>query len=222
MNTGAAVPTEHSDVGVTGIDKHPADRPLQMIAPGPRGTGGSGLAGDEVCDLRHHGGDDQAVYAFASEDYPHWEDELGRRLRPGIFGENLTTSGIDLNAAFLGDRWSIGSGGLTLQITTPRIPCRTFAGHLDERAWVKRFTQHGRPGTYLRVLAPGPAGAGDPISVSPGEQRITVGDLFRALTTQAELLDRLVGARDLPEKLAAKVAGRTTRQATRHAADDAG
>ena len=118
---------------MTGIDKRPADGPVRVTAPGPKGTGGSGLAGDAVCDLRHHGGDDQAVYAYAREDLDDWERELGRTLANGAFGENLTTAGLDVSAA----RGSASAGGsapeLVLEVTSGRIPCRTFQGRLGEK-----------------------------------------------------------------------------------------
>lgn len=88
-----AVPYTDQAEGVTGIDKRPVEGPVRVAAPGPKGVGGSGLAGDAVCELRHHGGNDQAVYAFAREDLDEWERELGRSLANGCFGENLTTAG---------------------------------------------------------------------------------------------------------------------------------
>lgn len=139
---------------MTGIDKRPVDGPVRVSAPGPKGIGGSGLAGDAVCKLEHHGGDDQAVYAMAREDMDEWERELGRTLADGAFGENLTTHGLDVSGALIGERWRVGPE-VVLEITSGRIPCRTFQGHMDEKGWVKRFTQRGAPGAYLRVIVPG-------------------------------------------------------------------
>ncbi|UGY93164.1 MOSC domain-containing protein [Streptomyces gobiensis] len=185
-----------ADAGVTGIDKRPADGPVAITAPGPRGTGGSGLAGDVVGDLRHHGGDDQAVYAFAREDLDKWEKELGRELPHGVFGENLTTSGLDVNSALIGERWRIGAD-VVLEVSSARIPCRTFAGWLGERGWVKRFTQWGRPGAYLRVIEPGEVRAGDSIELLyRPEHEVSVSFLFRAYTTEPELLPRILAAGD--------------------------
>src|SRR6478609_6278631 len=98
LNLGRAQAVAYTDQpeGLTGIGKLPVDGPVRVAAPGPKGTSGSGLAGDAVCDLRHHGGDDQAVYAVAREDLDAWEGELGRTLRNGSFGENLTTEGLDI------------------------------------------------------------------------------------------------------------------------------
>ncbi|MGW7254016.1 MOSC domain-containing protein [Streptomyces sp. NPDC054834] len=189
-----AVPYTDQPEGVTGIDKRPADGPVRVAAPGPKGVGGSGLAGDAVCELRHHGGDDQAVYAYAREDLDAWERELGRSLANGRFGENLTTSGLDVSGALIGERWRIGSE-VILEVTSGRIPCRTFQGHLGERGWVKRFTQKGATGAYLRVIEPGEIRAGDPIEiVHRPDHEVTAAMEFRAVTTERELLPRLLAA----------------------------
>ncbi|WRZ91124.1 MOSC domain-containing protein [Streptomyces sp. NBC_01007] len=198
LNLGRARAVEYTDQpeGVTGIDKRPVDGPVRVTAPGPKGVGGSGLDGDAVCHLRHHGGDDQAVYAVAREDLDGWERELGRSLPNGVFGENLTTVGLDVSGALIGERWRIGSD-VVLEVTCGRIPCRTFQEHLGEKGWVKRFTQRGAPGAYLRVIEPGEIRSGDPIEIThrPGHD-VTVAVQFRASTTERELLPRLLAASD--------------------------
>jgi MOSC domain-containing protein YiiM len=200
-----AVPyTDHPE-GVTAIDKRPTDAPVRVAAPGAKGTGGSGLAGDDICDTRHHGGDDQAVYAVAREDLDDWERELGRTLASGAFGENFTTSGVDVSGALIGERWRVGPE-LVLEVTCGRIPCRTFQGHLGEQRWVKRFTAKGAPGAYLRVIEPGEVRAGDAIEIlHRPDHEVTVALQFRAVTTQRELLPRLLPAGEAlhPESLAA-------------------
>ncbi|MFJ4809820.1 MOSC domain-containing protein [Streptomyces longwoodensis] len=206
LNLGRAVAVPYTDQpqGLTGIDKRPVDHPVLVTAPGPKGTGGSGLAGDAVCDLRHHGGDDQAVYAVAREDLDAWERELGRPLANGSFGENLTTEGLDVSDALIGERWRVGAE-LVLEVTGGRIPCRTFQGHLGERGWVRRFTQKGATGAYLRVIVPGEIRAGDAIRVvhRPGHG-VTARMEFRATTTERDLLPRLLDAGEAlhPEALA--------------------
>ncbi len=206
INLGRAtvVPyTDHPD-GVSGIDKRPADGPVRVAAPGPKGVGASGVAGDAVCDTRHHGGDDQAVYAVAREDLDAWEAELGRTLAHGSFGENLTTCGLDVSGALIGERWRIGPD-LVLEVTSGRIPCRTFQGHLGEPRWVKRFMRRGAPGAYLRVVEPGEVRAGDPVEIvhRPAHD-VTVALQFRAVTTERDLLPRLLAAGEAlhPESLA--------------------
>ncbi|MBC9725728.1 MOSC domain-containing protein [Streptomyces sp. TRM68367] len=185
--------TDHPE-GVTGIDKQPADGPVRVAAPGPKGVGASGVAGDSVCDGRHHGGDDQAVYAVAREDLEDWERELGRPLANGAFGENLTTEGLDVSGARIGERWRIG-GGVVLEVTSGRIPCRTFQGHVGEQGWVKRFTQRGAPGAYLRVIEPGEVRAGDPMEiVHRPDHDVTVALQFRAMTIERGLLPRVLAA----------------------------
>ena len=202
VSTGIEQPFS-TKTGMTGIDKRPVVGPVEVRPPGPkRGGLGSGLVGDYIGDARHHGGDRQAVYAFAREDLDRWEPELGRRLGDGTFGENLTTVGLDLADALVGERWVVGDPddperSVELQVTDPRIPCRTFAGWLSERGWVKRFTAEARTGTYLSVLRAGTVRAGDEITrTSVPDHDVTSGLLFRATTTQRELLPRLLAARD--------------------------
>ncbi|MEU9921081.1 MOSC domain-containing protein [Streptomyces griseoluteus] len=191
-----AVPYTDQAEGVTGIDKRPVEGPVRVAAPGPKGVGGSGLAGDAVCELRHHGGDDQAVYAFAREDLDDWERELGRSLSNGFFGENLTTEGLDVSGALIGERWRIGAG-VVLEVTSGRIPCRTFQGHMAEPGWVKRFTRKAVTGAYLRVIEPGEIRAGDVVEiVHRPDHGVTAATQFRAVTTERELLPSLLAAGD--------------------------
>jgi MOSC domain-containing protein YiiM len=162
-------------------------------------VGAGGVEGDSVCDLRFHGGDGRAVYAFAREDLDSWEQQLGRPLTDGSFGENLTTSGLDVSGALVGERWRVGPR-VVLEVTGGRIPCRTFQGHLGEAGWVRRFTRVGAPGALLRVIQPGEFSAGDPIEVvhRPAHD-ITVALLFRATTTERELLPRTLVAAEWME-----------------------
>ncbi|MBQ0847022.1 MOSC domain-containing protein [Streptomyces sp. BH-SS-21] len=198
LNLGRPKAVEYTDQaeGVTGIDKRPVDGPVRVAAPGPKGVGGSGLAGDAVCELRHHGGDDQAVYAFAREDLDDWERELRRPLSSGMFGENLTTEGIDVSGAKIGERWRIGSE-VVLEVTSGRIPCLTFQGHLGEKGWVRRFTRKGATGAYLRVIEPGEIRAGDPIEiVHRPDHEVTAALQFRAVTLERTLLPKVLAAGD--------------------------
>ncbi|MEV6756057.1 MOSC domain-containing protein [Streptomyces sp. NPDC051214] len=198
VNQGRFKAVDYTDApsGGTAIDKQPAEGAVRVTAPGPKGVGGSGLAGDEVCDTRHHGGDDQAVYAYAREDLDAWEQLLGRALPHGSFGENLTTSGLDVSGAKIGERWRVGPE-LLLEVTSGRIPCQTFQGHLGETKWVKRFTQRGLPGAYLRVIEPGEIRAGDAIAVvHRPEHDVTVALQFRAVMTEKHLLPSLLAAGD--------------------------
>lgn len=194
---------------LTGIDKRPVDGPVAVRAPGAP-KGGSGLEGDAICDQQHHGGDSQAVYAYAREDLDWWEKELGVTFGSGSFGENLTTSGIDVTSALIGERWQVGEE-LVLQVTHPRTPCRTFALWLQRNGWVQTFTAHGAPGTYLAVIVPGEVRRGDPITVlSKPDHDVSVGVAFRALTTQPELFGRVLTA---GEHLSTKLHETATRRA---------
>jgi MOSC domain-containing protein YiiM len=178
-----------SEVGRTGIDKRPAPHRVRVFD--------HHVDGDTVADVVHHGGPDQAVYAYAREDAAWWSDQLGRDLAPGAFGENLSTLGIDQTGAVIGERWAIGSA--LFEVSCPRIPCRTFAGFWDVPRLVKWFTEVGRPGAYLRIVVEGDVGAGDAIEVVHRPSHgLTLGETFRALTGDRSLAARLLDAPQLP------------------------
>lgn len=196
-------------MALTGINKRPVGRPVLVTDPGPKGTGAVGLAGDRVYDVRNHGGDDQAVYAYARETLDTWQTELGRPLDNGSFGENLTTLDVDVDGALIGERWRIGPD-LVLEVSCPRIPCGTFQGWLREAGWIKRFTRAAVPGAYLRVVEPGEVRAGDPVRiVERPDHDATISLTFRALTTEPELLPRLLPAGALPQETKDLLARRT-------------
>ena len=196
-------------VKLTGIDKRPVDGPVMVTRPRAKGMGMVGLAGDRVYDVLNHGGPDQAVYAYAREDLDFWAAELGRPLPNGVFGENLTTEGIDVNDALIGERWRIGPD-LILEPSCPRIPCGTFQGWLARAGWIKRFILAARPGPYLRVIESGEIQAGDRIEVvHRPDHDVTVALSFRALTIEPDLLPRLLAADALPGKLQELVRRRT-------------
>ncbi|HEV3383058.1 MAG TPA: MOSC domain-containing protein [Trebonia sp.] len=200
VNVGRPRPNPWKAVAVTGIDKRPVSGPVMVTAPGPKGTGEVGLAGDRVYDVKHHGGPDQAVYAYAREDLDEWQAELGTPLGNGCFGENLTTEGIDVSGALIGERWRIGPA-LVLEVCCPRIPCGTFQGWLARDGWIKRFTGAATPGAYLRVIEPGEVRAGDPVVIGHRpDHDVTIAVTFRALTTEPELRPRLLAADALPEE----------------------
>jgi MOSC domain-containing protein YiiM len=202
VNVGKPRPSSWKGQGMTGIDKRPAEGAVAVAAPGPRGTGTVGLAGDRVYDVKHHGGGDQAVYAYSREDLDRWEAELGRPLPNGVFGENLTTAGVDVNGALIGERWRIGPD-VILEVSCPRIPCATFQGWLDRRGWIKQFTRAAVPGAFLRVIEPGDIRAGDPVEiVSQPDHEVTVALVFRAVTLEPEVLPGLLPAAGaLPEEV---------------------
>ena len=201
VNVGKPRDNPWKPVVLTGIDKRPVDGPVQVTAPGPKGTGAVGLAGDRVYDVKHHGGDDQAVYAYAREDLDRWQAELGVPLRNGVFGENLTTECLAVNDALVGERWRIGDEVL-LEVCCPRIPCGTFQGWLGRTGWIRRFTEAAMPGAYLRVIAPGRIQVGDPVVIEHRpDHDVSVAVTFRAATTEPELLPRLLVADALPDDI---------------------
>ena len=168
----------------------------QRARPGPVRAHCLGLAGDQVTDTENHGGPDMAVYAFAREDLDRWAAELGHEIPDGHFGENLTTYGIDVNEAMVGERWRVGEA--LVEVAKVRIPCQTFKGWMgltgyDDTAWVKRFTADNRPGPYLRVIEEGMVQSGDPIEVvHRPDHGITVSFMFRALTSEQHLAPELL------------------------------
>jgi MOSC domain-containing protein YiiM len=164
-----------------------------------------GVAGDQVADTKDHGGVYQAVYAFAREDLDVWQQRLGRPIPNGMFGENLTTEGIDVNEALIGEQWLIGT--TVVQLASVRIPCTVFQGYLresgyDSDKWIRRFTHEARPGPYLQVVHEGQISVGDAIQVvRRPDHGITVSTMFKALTTERQLLPTLLdaGADLIPE-----------------------
>lgn len=180
----------------TGIDKLGVPA-IELRVPGPRHGDGSGVVGDLVGDDRHHGGADKAVYAFAREELDRWEVELGRPLRDGVFGENLTTEGFDLDGLEPGRELRVGTA--LLQVSLPRQPCATFARHLGEPRWTRRFTEHGACGVYLRVLTPGRVVPGDPVRLgaSPGHG-VSMRVAFAAAMGDDEAAARVLAAGCLP------------------------
>ncbi|HEX4702384.1 MAG TPA: MOSC domain-containing protein [Pseudonocardiaceae bacterium] len=207
VNVGVVRPLTPK-VGSSGIDKRSADGPVLVRAPGPK-RGVSGLVTDQIASAKFHGGNDQAVYAYAREDLAFWQAELDRPLAAGAFGENLTTVGVDVTGALAGEHWEIGAE-LVLQVSVPRIPCATFAARMAVPRWVRTFTARATPGAYLRVLRPGLVAAGDRVVVTnrPAHD-VTIGLMFRALTTEPDLLSRLAVVSDLPAGLRTKVRRRS-------------
>lgn len=207
VNVGTVRPVEWAGLGRTAIDKRPVAGPVRAHA--------LGLGGDEIGDLVHHGGADQALYAYAREDLDWWETELGRPIRDGQFGENLTTVGIDVNAALVGERWRVGE--VLLEVASPRIPCNDFknwqrTSGYDDRAWVRRFTATGLPGPYLRVLEEGRLQAGDVIAVvHRPDHGITLSEMFKVLTTEAHRMEILLRVDDLAERVRVRVERRLER-----------
>jgi MOSC domain-containing protein YiiM len=177
---------------------------------------GVNVVGDEQADRRVHGGPDRAVYAYAREDYAWWERQLGRPLGPGTFGENLTTEGIEVTGALVGERWRVG--GVVLQVTSPRVPCWKLGVRMGDPGFPRRFAAAGRPGAYLAIVAQGAVGAGDRIQVihRPGHG-VTVGLVAASYHRDHRLAASILAAPGLPVGWREWAEHQTRADAQRHA-----
>jgi len=137
-----------------------------------------GLQGDTIVNKKVHGGVDQAIYLYSAADYSWWEEELGRDLQPGMFGENLTITDYHNGPLRVGDRLLIGSDVL-LEISAPRVPCVQFTTKMGDSSFAKQFVAAQRPGAYARVISPGEVEAGCDIVWQPTEKDYaTIHEIF--------------------------------------------
>jgi MOSC domain-containing protein YiiM len=159
------------ETGKTGIYKLPVTSPVQVLA--------LGLPGDVICDVKHHGGVDQAVYVYGAGDYAWWSRELGYEVQAGTFGENLTISELESGPVRIGDRFQIGT--VILEATSPRIPCSTLAARMGDPSFVKRYHKAERPGLYCRVVQEGALQVGDEVTYQPtAGESLSALEMFRA------------------------------------------
>jgi MOSC domain-containing protein YiiM len=167
---------------------------------GPVVVKGVNLAGDEQSDLRVHGGYDKAIYAYALEDYQWWSSELGVSLKPGTFGENLTTEGIELADAIIGEQWLVGSA--TLEVSEPRLPCYKLGMRMGDATFVDDFDRASRFGTYLRIVDEGEVTAGNEIvRVQRPDSTLTIGDLVETHHRPTPgMLARVAATSAVPER----------------------
>jgi MOSC domain-containing protein YiiM len=190
VNIASARPLSESVSTPTGIFKQPI--------PGSVEVGALGLAGDHIANKTHHGGPDQAVYVYSQHDYAWWEQQLNRTLAPGWFGENLTLSHLGPHSPRVGDVWQF-SGGLTLHLTGPRIPCSKLAARMGDPGFVKAFVQANRGGVYARVLQPSAVQKGESVTVVPGPTEApTIDALFELWHQRKKDPVRLRHALDYP------------------------
>jgi MOSC domain-containing protein YiiM len=170
INIGAAERIDMGDRSMeTGIFKNPVPGPVRLTR--------DGFAGDAIVNTRHHGGVDQAVYAYSLDDYDWWAEHMDREFFPGLFGENLTIRGLPTDM-HVGDRLLIGE--VVLEATAPRIPCSTFATRMEDPGFGLTFRKAERPGIYFRVLNEGEVCVGDAVTpVETTEHSVTILDLFR-------------------------------------------
>ena len=178
---------------------------------GPVTIGKLNLTGDQQSDLTVHGGAEKAVYAYPSEHYAHWREELPEvSFSWGKFGENLTTEGLTEDALCIGDRLRVGSA--VLMVTQPRMPCYKLALRFERDDMIKRFLTSQRSGFYFSVIEEGEARAGSKIEiVSRDPHRVAVVDIVRLYLRQAddpELLHRAMNVSALPQNWKAELAAR--------------
>jgi MOSC domain-containing protein YiiM len=188
VNIGKSAPVNDGEgVYESGIFKHPVLGPVAVTE--------SGLDGDAIVDMKFHGGPDQAVYVYNTEDYEWWAAQMDRDFFPGLFGENLTVSGLPSNLS-IGDRLLIGD--VVLEATSARIPCNTLAARMGDTGFGMAFRKAERPGVYFRVLNPGLIAADDAVTlIESGDSHVTIVDLFRfgfSKTADAATLRRYLEA----------------------------
>jgi MOSC domain-containing protein YiiM len=177
--------THHQRTVTTGIFKRPVE--------GRVGVHGVNVDGDDQADRRVHGGPDRALYSYAGEDLDWWAGELGRPVPPGSMGENLTTAGVDITEAVIGERWRVGT--TVLEVASPRVPCFKLGIAMEDGRFPVRFARAGRPGAYLRILSEGDIGAGDTIEIVERPTHIvTVGLVARAYHDDHRLASQLLQA----------------------------
>jgi MOSC domain-containing protein YiiM len=207
VNVGAIRTIDVGDRTITtGIWKHPVEGRIAVR--------GINVDGDDQADRSVHGGHDKAVYAYAREDTDWWEGELGRSLENGTFGENLTTSGVDLTTCVVGEHWRVGS--CLLEVSEARFPCFKLGMKMGDPSFVKQFAAARRPGTYLRIVEEGEIGAGDPIERTDRPNHgVTIGLMTDAYLRDHGLAQRMLEApqlsqpwREWAEEQVERVAGR--------------
>lgn len=169
ISAGQTIRFNEADVA-TGIDKRPVAGPIAVTR--------LGLADDTIVDRSVHGGVDQAVYLYFTEDYEWWAAQLGRPLEYGTFGENMTVAGSDGVPLVIGDRLRIGE--VLLEISAPRAPCFKLGVRMGDSRFVKQFVKACRPGAYARVIAEGTLRPGDTVEIErTSADHATVDEVFR-------------------------------------------
>ena len=170
INVGQVETISHKQRSIkTGICKHPIEGVAFLEEAGVRG--------DSIVNTQHHGGADQAVYAYSADDYDWWTEETGRAVTPGLFGENLTVRGLPCDM-HVGDRLLIGE--VLLEATAPRIPCSSFAIRMHDSEFGMAFREAERPGIYFRVLNSGEVSVGNSVThIVNDSSDVSILELFR-------------------------------------------
>ena len=191
VNVSAVKSVEYNGAHITtGIFKTPVT--------GRVSVGGVNVAGDDQADRTVHGGPERVIYAYAQEDYAWWGSQLDRPLDPGTFGENVTTEGVDVSDALIGERWRVGN--CTLQVTSPRVPCYKLAMVMNDPVFVRTFSRALRPGAYLAIVEPGDVAACDPIEIlSRPAHGLTVAGMADIYLFQRSRIGEFLDVPELPE-----------------------
>jgi MOSC domain-containing protein YiiM len=160
------------------------------------------LDGDRQADLSVHGGPNKAVYAYPSEHYAYWRQELpDAKLSWGDFGENFTTTDLQEEDLHIGDRFRIGSA--VLVVRQPRMPCYKLAAKFRRDDMIERFLRSGRSGLYFSVEQEGEVGVGDSFELlSRASDGITIAEMNRLFLLERynhDLLRKAIATPALPE-----------------------
>lgn len=170
VNVGKAEKLPDDKPTKSGINKLPTNEPVSI--------GALGIEGDAICNLKHHGGLDQAVYFYSRPDYAWWEEQLDQACPPGLFGENFTVTEPASGEVCIGDRFTLGD--VVLETTSPRIPCNTLNRRMNDTTFSPRYRQAERPGWYCRVLEFGAVAVGAEIVYEPfAGERISMVEAMR-------------------------------------------
>ncbi len=177
------------------------------------------IDGDRQADLTVHGGVDKAVYAYPVEHYEYWQEQFPEMDLPwGMFGENLSLSGLFEDTVHIGDQFQVGTA--KLMVTQPRLPCFKLGIKFERDDIIKRFLMSGRTGFYFAVLEEGEVAAGDPISLlHSDEHEVTIADivrLYREDKYNVELMRCVMAVDALPEEWREYFQERLERVTKRH------
>lgn len=186
ISTNIAKPTVfewHGKKVTTGIYKKPTNLPVLL--------GKTGVQNDEISDRKVHGGQFKACYLFSANHYDYWKN-----LYPnlnwdwGMFGENLTISGLDEKSIHIGDIYKIGSA--LVQVTQPREPCFKFGAKFKNQAILKQFIDYGYSGTYIRIIEEGYVKTGDSLElINKAKDSISTWQLFNLLFNSKKNKDHI-------------------------------
>lgn len=171
---------------------------FKEIVEGPVKVETLNLEGDGQADLRVHGGARKAVYAYPSEHYTYWKDaRKDHNFYPGVFGENLSISGLTESDVCVGDVYQIGSA--IFSVTEPRMPCYKLGIRMDDPGFVKEFNDTKRNGFYFQVLQEGTIEAGmEIVKMRDDGHHLSIQNVIDLKTTDQKNLELLQKASTSP------------------------